>query len=654
MIAYVVNLRSDSVTPINAATSQPGQAITVGSFPDAIAVTPDGTTAYVVNNGSGTVTPINTATSTPGHAIKVGAAPDAIAITPDGTTAYVVNNGSGTVTAIDTATGTARTAVTVGSFPDAIAITPDGTTAYIANSGSGTVTPINAATSKASRPVKVGGGPGFIAVTPNGKTAYVTASNAVTPINTATSKPGPAIPVGIGPDYIAVTPDGTTAYVANQGCGCEGGTNLNTVTPVNTATSHASHAIYGFTGPDAIAITPDGTTAYVVNGGSGTVIPVNTATGTAGPAIRVGNHPVAIAITPAAARVAPVPAGFEPASESFVSSAAGFVLGGVGCQPRRACTARLVATTDGGVRWHFVSAPDVRLFNSAGDTLTQASRVGSVVFASRRDGWLYGPGLWSTRDGGAHWSRISLSGAIVPGGGGGVVSMAASAGTAYAVVSPDPFNGSPEELFSSPVGRNTWARVGGVTAEEGAVLAVSGRAAWFANGGGGGDPGVTHLQATTNGVRWRRSGFRCPGAGYGLRAIAAASAAHVVFLCAGDGAAGSTGKQVLESANGGQSVRLTGQAPREGDPSGMAVPPGRPGLITLAAVSGASFLYRSDDGGQTWTGITVPGSGGGLPLTSLSYVSRTVGWIVAGGPGSGASRLLRTTNAGRTWHQIGF
>jgi len=31
-----------------------------------------------------------------------------------------------------------------------------------------------------------------------------------------------------------------------------------------------------------------------------------------------------------------------------------------------------------------------------------------------------------------------------------------------------------------------------------------------------------------------------------------------------------------------------------------------------------------------------------------------VGWIVAGGPGSGASRLLRTTNAGRTWHQIGF
>ena len=43
-----------------------------------------------------------------------------------------------------------------------------------------------------------------------------------------------------------------------------------------------------------------------------------------------------------------------------------------------------------------------------------------------------------------------------------------------------------------------------------------------------------------------------------------------------------------------------------------------------------------------------------LPLNSLSYVSRTVGWVVAGGPGSGASRLLQTADAGRTWHQVGF
>ncbi len=65
------------------ATNTTLQAITVGTGPDAIAITPNGKTAYVANGGSGTVTPINTTTTNrAGHAIKVGAFPDAIASTP--------------------------------------------------------------------------------------------------------------------------------------------------------------------------------------------------------------------------------------------------------------------------------------------------------------------------------------------------------------------------------------------------------------------------------------------------------------------------------------------------------------------------------------------------------------------------------------------
>ena len=48
--------------------------------PEHIAITPAGTTAYVANAGSGTVTPIATATNTAGHPITVGSFPDAIAI----------------------------------------------------------------------------------------------------------------------------------------------------------------------------------------------------------------------------------------------------------------------------------------------------------------------------------------------------------------------------------------------------------------------------------------------------------------------------------------------------------------------------------------------------------------------------------------------
>jgi DNA-binding beta-propeller fold protein YncE len=67
------------------ATNTALKAIKVGSFPAAIAITPDRATAYVANvtyGGSGIVTPIRTATNTAGKAIRAGAEPGPIAITP--------------------------------------------------------------------------------------------------------------------------------------------------------------------------------------------------------------------------------------------------------------------------------------------------------------------------------------------------------------------------------------------------------------------------------------------------------------------------------------------------------------------------------------------------------------------------------------------
>ena len=93
--------------------------------------------------------------------------------------------------------------------------------------------------------------------------------------------------------------------------------------------------------------------------------------------------------------------------------------------------------------------------------------------------------------------------------------MAAAAGNVYAVVSPDPFDGKPQELYRSPAGQDAWARVGTMTGDPFASLAVSGKAAWFGTS--------THLWATADGVRWHKYPFRCPGTGYGLSGIAAAS-----------------------------------------------------------------------------------------------------------------------------------
>ncbi len=290
--AFVTNQSSGTVTPISTATNTASSSITVGTNPEGIAITPNGTTAYVANNGSGTVTLFNTAIGFTGSPITVGANPIDIAITPNGATAYVVNYSSSTVTPINTSTNVAGSPITVATQPYAIAITPNGAAAYVVSYGSGTVTPISTATNTAGSPITVGATPEGIAITPNGATAYVTnaGSGTVTPINTATNTAGSPITVGATPEGIAITPNGATAYVTNNGSG--------TVTPISIATNTAGTAITVGGSLVGIAITPNGATAYVANGGAGTIIPINTTTNAVGSPITVGSGPHGIALTP--------------------------------------------------------------------------------------------------------------------------------------------------------------------------------------------------------------------------------------------------------------------------------------------------------------------------------------------------------------------
>ena len=149
----------------------------MGSIPDAIAITPDGSTALVVNSGDGTVTPIDIATQTAEPPITVGDNPEAIAITPDGSTAFAVNEGSNSVTPIDIASLTAGTPIAVGSGPNAISVSPDGTAAYVVNEGSNTVTPISTTSDTTAPSVPTVNDPWDIAITPDqGPTAALTAS----------------------------------------------------------------------------------------------------------------------------------------------------------------------------------------------------------------------------------------------------------------------------------------------------------------------------------------------------------------------------------------------------------------------------------------------------------------------------------------------
>ena len=303
---YVGNYGSETLTPIDTATSTPGTSVPIAS-PQAIAITPDGSTAYVCDWKAGTVTPLTLATGKAGIPITVGTNPSAIAITPDGRKAYVSNyneNGAGTVTVITLATGATST-ISVGNGPYGVAITPDGAKAYVANQHDGTVTPITIATNTAGAAISVGPGGArtdWVAASPDGSTVYAAnyATDEVVPIAVASNTAGAAVTGITHPNAIAITPDGSTAYIAEDGT-------PGHVRPMTLSNDSLGTPIAVGNNPYDLAITPDQASAYVAdynNDHASVVTPIDLHSNTAGASIGAGTGPDSIAITPDQAPVA--------------------------------------------------------------------------------------------------------------------------------------------------------------------------------------------------------------------------------------------------------------------------------------------------------------------------------------------------------------
>lgn len=331
--AYVTNYGGDfgggtTVSVFDTANTAAGSTpITVGSGPDALYITPDGSQVYVANygeNAGSTVSIIDTVTDTVLGTVNVGLGPNAVSITPDGKQVYVANYATnpGTVTVIDrTNHNTPSTISTgIGARPDAIGITPDGTKAYVANSGDNTVSVINTATNTViASAIPAGAGPFGFSFTPDGSQVYVTNynDNAITVINTAANTPT-TVPEILGPFAAAVTPNGKQVFVPNYGYHSTIEYAVKVISPSSLTVSDTINLGPGPCtalgdnpcGPALAVITPDGTKAYVVNynGGyptPGTVSVINTANDALIPATinLVECGPNAIAITPDGAQV---------------------------------------------------------------------------------------------------------------------------------------------------------------------------------------------------------------------------------------------------------------------------------------------------------------------------------------------------------------
>ena len=293
--AYVTNISSDNVTPIDTATNTPGALIDVGGSPKQLSITPNNQTAYLSIFPNAAVQPLDLTTMppTPGSLISVNE-PRGSAITPDGSFVFVAND-TNTVTPIDIATNTPQSTIAVGNIPVDIAITPNGLKAYVANNGSKNVTPINLTNRSPGTPISVVGNPQAIAITPDGQTAYVVGQgpDEVTPIDLNNNTTLTPISVGDAPFDIAISPNGTIALVTNA--------NSNSVSVINLSNNSVSSTLTGFNLPIGVAITPDGKKGFVVNGGDNTVTPIDLTTNppTIGTPIPTGGSDSSrIAITP--------------------------------------------------------------------------------------------------------------------------------------------------------------------------------------------------------------------------------------------------------------------------------------------------------------------------------------------------------------------
>jgi photosystem II stability/assembly factor-like uncharacterized protein len=289
----------------------------------------------------------------------------------------------------------------------------------------------------------------------------------------------------------------------------------------------------------------------------------------------------------------PVPAGFDFQSFTAISDTSWWLMGTAPCGTP-SCTS-IVRTTNGGRSWVGIPAPPT-------------SRVTELRFANAEDGYAYGQELWSTHDGGATWTRV-------PDDLGQVQDLSIGGGYVYAA--------SSEGIFRSPVNRDDFT-----VAHSGVGYGVWGHGAdLFATvAGSSGSGQVLVISDNSGNIESQSDG--------------------VIWASCATGTEGGLWRSVDNGAHWTELDPAAGSG--EGEPNSAALAE----ASASTAVYGSTELYRSTDGGTSWS--TVPGFG--APETSITYLGFTDPThgvaIVQDQGGAASSRLEVTTDGGETYSPV--
>ena len=365
-----------------------------------------------------------------------------------------------------------------------------------------------------------------------------------------------------------------------------------------------------------------------------------------------------------------VPSGFSPSSGSFISSNDTFVLGGVKCaSARTGYCAELAKSTDKGQSWVAVPMNGINLVPRFSTSPSSASYTGvsQVRFAGTSIGFAFDPGLWVTTDGGATWIQASVKGLASVGTSYAVTSLEIANGNAGAIVAPRTGSGATYLITANLATAPTAFRLQSVpmTLGVGSIFFQNSLGKLITDAAA--SSGSTFFQPAGTST-WDGISPPCTANNAGAPNISAVGSLFnpgtapdgLVMGCNLGAAAGSSQKAVNVSSNAGATWKVLGAPPMAGDLQAVAA--GSAKNVAVAAVSGASFIYTTTNGGATWSTFRFgnnPLGAGGIPLFDLGYTNATQAFVIIGSPGDTAngttpSAMYLTTNAGSTWSEINF
>jgi hypothetical protein len=311
------------------------------------------------------------------------------------------------------------------------------------------------------------------------------------------------------------------------------------------------------------------------------------------------------------------------------------------------CTS-VLRTTDGGA--HFVGLPaPVAPIMGAGNASTTAG-INTLRFADLLDGYGFatGPGgeLWDTHDGGADWAQQGfLSGRELLGFGTG-------GGYAFALVgSCQQGSCSSVVLERSPVGSDEWAALtvpgvsGGV--DQLATMTVHGTDLWFSMTASLNQAHQVLVAATGSGSSFVTYASPCFS---GLGGTLEATSSQVVWAVCPTGMEA----QAFRSTDGGARWSTLNVGPLENSAlmapasdTSAVIEPNAQGQFLRTSDGGAKWqsVYPSSDGSfwWSWAGFTDSSTGSALRTES----NAPAGWPFPNGPSP--EELWRSSDGGMTW-----